>query len=369
MNFLDRLTKLQNILNYDGVDLLIVEDPTDLYYMTGLQLSAGKLLVDQQKATLFVDGRYREMCAKHSPYPVCPVDKASLISWLGMPENNYINFIGFDTSKTTYKKFLEWEEILLKSSDIESKTSKMSLKPIDSPISPLRLIKEKEEIECLKKAGLLGSLGFDLVCSHLKEGVTEQEIAAELEIFWKRQGGQGLAFESIIAFGTNSSMPHYRPKDVPLVKGDPVLIDIGVKLYNYHSDMTRTVFFGKPSEKMLTIYDVVLEAQLKSLEICRPGTLIKELDKAARDHIISKGFGEYFSHNLGHGVGLEIHESPTISQTAADADKALEEGMVITIEPGIYLPDIGGVRIEDTIVITASGYENITQRSKELVVI
>ncbi len=133
--------------------------------------------------------------------------------------------------------------------------------------------------------------------------------------------------------------------------------------------MTRTVFFGKPSEKMLTIYDVVLEAQLKSLEICRPGTLIKELDKAARDHIISKGFGEYFSHNLGHGVGLEIHESPTISQTAADADKALEEGMVITIEPGIYLPDIGGVRIEDTIVITASGYENITQRSKELVVI
>ncbi len=369
MNYSERLTKLQNILNYDGVDLLIVEDPIDLYYMTGLQLSAGKLLVDQQKATLFVDGRYREMCEKQSPYPVRPVDKASLISWLNMPENSPVKSIGFDTSKTTYKKFLEWEELILKATANESKVPTMFLKPVDSPISPLRLIKEHEEIECLKKAGLLGSLGDDLVCSQLKEGVTEQEIAAELEIFWKRQGGQGLAFESIIAFGTNSSMPHYRPGAVPLVKGDPVLIDIGVKGYNYHSDMTRTVFFGMPTEKMSTIYQVVLEAQLKSLEICRPGTLIKELDKAARDHIISKGFGEYFSHNLGHGVGLEIHEPPTLSQTAADADKALKEGMVITIEPGIYLPNIGGVRIEDTIVITASGYENLTQRSKDLLIL
>ncbi len=369
MDYQKRLANLQSYLKKHKIDLLIVEDPIDLYYMTGLQLSAGKLLVNNKEAILMLDGRYREMGRKNSPYPVEPVDKASQISWFSKPENRNLKSIGFDTSKTTYKRYLELKDLLKDVSKTLSDKVGRTLEPLDSPISSLRLIKDKTEIDFLRQAANLGSLGFDYVCSLLKIGVTEQEIAAELEIFWKRQGGQGLAFESIIAFGTNSSMPHYRPKPVALANGDTVLIDIGVKLHNYHSDMTRTVFFGKPKPQMLKIYEVVREAQQKSLDLCRPGTLIKELDKAARDYITSCGFGDAFSHNLGHGVGLEIHEPPSLNQTALDANTPLEKGMVITIEPGIYLSDLGGVRIEDTIVITAKGYENLTLRPKEVIAI
>ena len=328
---LERLERLQSLLKEANLDLLVIEDPIDLYYMTGLQLSAGKLLVDLLGATLFVDGRYSEMCRKKSPFPVLPTDNASLIKWFEMPENRHLAVMGFDPAKTTYKRFLEWTELLHKiSKDLPVRSIKRT-QAIDRAVSRLREVKGRNEIDCLRKAAQLGSKGFDFVCGLLKEGITELEVASELEIFWKRNGGQALAFDSIIAFGENSSMPHYRPGHVALTQGSPVLIDIGVKLLNYHSDMTRTVFFGPPPLKMVQIYEIVKEAQQRALDLCRPGRAIKELDKAAREYIISEGYGEFFSHNLGHGVGLEIHEAPSLSQTSVDAERLLDEAVATPV--------------------------------------
>jgi Xaa-Pro aminopeptidase len=225
-------------------------------------------------------------------------------------------------------------------------------------VQNLRLIKDAEEISKLRAAAQLGYEGYLFALSLLREGVSEKELALALELFWKERGASRLAFDSIIAFGPNSSMPHYRPDETTLKQNTSVLIDCGVVLSHYHSDMTRVAYFGNPPQEIQTIYPIVEEAKAKAIEACRPGTLIGDLDRIARDWIQSKGYGEYFSHSLGHGVGLEIHENPIIRQTGPFSEKPLKTGMVITIEPGIYLPGIGGVRLEDTILITENGYEN-----------
>ena len=260
--------------------------------------------------------------------------------------------LGFDSENTTHQSFLNLQMLL----------KETLLVPFNNPIQKIRSIKEPAEITLLSEAASLGIQGFHHIKSLLKDGIRESEISAELEIFWKKKGGQGLAFEPIIAFGANSAMPHYRASGTQLEQGMTVLIDIGVKWKGYHSDMSRTFFWGSPPVQMSEIYSIVEEAQQRALALCKPGTLIGDLDSAARDYIASKGYGENFMHSLGHGVGLEIHEWPLVCKREPYQNLPLEEGMVITIEPGIYLPGIGGVRIEDTVAITKIGYDNLTRR-------
>lgn len=360
MDYKNRLKKLQAELLKLRCDILIIEDVTNIYYMTGLELSTGKLLVDPDKAYLFVDARYYENCQKHSPFPVVLLENNALQKWFSQRKS--LATVGFDSTTTPYNQYLEWKRQLQAVKKQLGATKALKFVALKSPLRPLRLIKDAEEIELLKKAGVLGSEGFDFLTNCLSAGVAENELALQLELFWKQKGAKGLAFDPIIAFGANSSMPHYRPGGARLKKGDSILIDIGVNVKHYHSDMTRVLFYNKPTREMEAIYLVVREAQKAALKLCRPGTAIKELDIAARSYIEEKGFGKQFTHNLGHGVGLEIHEAPTISQKGPDKSLKLQEGMVITIEPGIYLPDIGGVRLEDTVVITAGGYENLTNR-------
>lgn len=347
-----RLQRLHKMIKDAECDGFIVDNQTNLYYLTGLSLSAGKLLIDQESATLFVDARYYEICKKSSPFPVILAQTPNTF----LEHISSIKILGFDSNNTSFSDYLT----------LEKKTKKI-LKGIEDPVLKLRMVKDEEEVIILKVAAALGSEGYDHVVSLLKEGMTEAEIAIELEIFWKRRGSKGMAFDPIIAFGPNSSMPHYSAGKTPLQRGQPVLIDIGVNLNHYHSDMTRVVFFGNPDPRILEIYEVVKQAQEKALEICSPGTLVKDLDKVARESIESQGYGKHFTHSLGHGVGLDIHELPTIRNTTEDL--ALQTGMVITIEPGVYLPDIGGVRIEDTVVITKNGHENLTNRSKEITIV
>jgi Xaa-Pro aminopeptidase len=199
--------------------------------------------------------------------------------------------------------------------------------------------------------------------------MTESEAALELDFFWKKRGGQGFSFDPIIAFGANSSMPHYRAGITPLKKGDTVLIDIGVMVNNYHSDMTRTVFFGEPHPEMRKIYNIVREAQTRALDAVKPGVHAGELDKAARGYIEAEGYGPQFSHSLGHGVGLEIHEWPFLRNRVPMADIPIKEGMCLTVEPGIYIEGLGGVRIEDSIIVTQEGYRSLTNRPTELSVL
>lgn len=330
-------------------DALLVDEAVDLYYLTGLQLSAGVLVVHAEGAHLLVDSRYYELAQKQASCDVVLTDKMPLPQFLATPLLGSIKTIGFDSDHTPYSRFQTWQETLGR-----------TLVPLKHPLAHLRMIKDAEEVELLRQAAALGVQGYDFVCTLLKEGISEAEIALELELFWKRRGSRGLAFEPIIAFGANGSMPHYRAGSTILKKGTSVLIDIGVNLAHYHSDMTRVVYFGEPHPKIKEIYAIVAQAQEKALALCRPGVNIGELDAAARGYIAEKGYGEYFSHSLGHGVGLEIHEAPTLRNQPPFKDMKLEVGMVITIEPGIYLPGIGGVRLEDTVVITPQGHENLT---------
>lgn len=364
-----RLKKLQTIIKKEGCDALLIDDPTNLYYMTGLDLSSGKLIVDLKGAYLLVDGRYLESCRQHSPFPVLLSDPPTLEQLMSTPELAHISKLGFDTEKTTYKAHQNLKKIAENISTNTFTARDLSVVPIDSPLKHIRSIKDPREIKALKEAADLGSLGFDYVCTLLREGISEQECAQELEIFWKRHGSKGVAFDPIIAFGANSSMPHYRAGSKKLSKGDIVLIDIGVNYKHYHSDMTRIAFFGTPDPKLIEIHKIVQDAQRAALDLCKPGITIGALDSAARNLISAKGYGANFTHSLGHGVGLDIHEFPTIRNTPPLDKTPLEEGMVITIEPGIYLPGIGGVRIEDTIAITKHGYEDLTSRTTEPVLL
>lgn len=361
MSYHDRVKLLQHFLDKEQCEAFLVEDHVNLYYLTGLELSAGKLLVHIHGASLFVDNRYYELCKIKSPFPVELIETTSIEEPLGIDPFRKMRTLGFDSTRTTLKTYLELQAI--------GARLNITLIPFDDPIGQLRMIKDESEIQALREAGALGSAGFDYLLTLLEVGITERQLAQELDIFWKRHGSKSVAFDPIIAFGANSSMPHYRVQDTPLKLNDIVLLDIGVNYRHYHSDMTRVVFFGEPDTKLQEIYFIVKEAQSKALEICKPGTLIGEIDKAARDYITASGYGKYFTHGLGHGVGLDIHEAPWIRNKLPNHETPLKKGMVITIEPGIYLPGIGGVRIEDCIAIEENGYENLTNRTKDLLII
>lgn len=358
MNYKSRLEKLKTLIANENCDAFIVDNPLNIFYLTGLNLSLGFLMIGNENSKIIVDSRYYEACKKESIIDVELLVGNPLEQVLNNNFFPHLKTVGFDSQSTSFEKYQTYKKILSK--------KKIKFNPLTNLVLQLRTLKDEEEIKVLKEAAELGSKGFDFVCSLLKENITELEVAMELEIFWKRKGSKGLAFDPIIAFGKNSSMPHYRPQNIKLKFGNPVLIDIGVNLNFYHSDMTRVVFLGNPSDKMKEIYYVVKEAQEAALELCRPGQSIDVIDAKARKVMKKQDMDQYFTHSLGHGVGLEIHELPMMR---SKNKQMLEEGMVITIEPGIYLPDIGGVRLEDTIVIKKNGYINLTNRSKDLIII
>lgn len=349
MDFKNRFARLSMQVSQAKLDAFLVTHPTDIYYLTGLQLSAGKILIKGVNAVLLVDGRYFELCQKQSPIPCKLYDEKIFWDFL-----NDVKTIGIDGENTQHQAFIDFEK--------ECQDHACAVISTRGILTALRAIKDPLEIKRLKKAADLGSLGFDYLLDNLKEGVSEEELALGLEIFWRQKGAMGLSFEPIIAFGTNSSMPHYRAGKALLKKGQIVLFDIGVNLDHYHSDMTRVVFFGEVDNELKKIRAIVEQAYLAALNLCHPGTLISDLDEAARSVIRNEGYGDKFTHSLGHGVGLDVHEFPTLRRHPKQPDLKLEEGMAITIEPGIYLPNLGGVRIEDTVVIQKDGYQNLTNR-------
>jgi Xaa-Pro aminopeptidase len=344
-----RISKVCKYLEEEGLEGLIVDAPVDLFYLTGHALSLGRLLIDRQKAHLLVDGRYFE-AVQSTPGLSAESLPPELLSEAPPLERFFgAKRVGFDALATSYASYQKMENF------------KGGLTPLLAPIRHIRAIKEPEEIQLLREAADLGARGFDYICKELREGVSEKEIAQELEIFWKQSGAETVAFPPIIAFGANAAFPHHRVSTKRLKKGECVLCDIGVVWERYHSDMTRTLFFGSVPPKLATAYAIVKEAQARAIEKCLPGAEIIEIDHAARSWIDKQGYGKFFPHGLGHGVGLEIHELPRLRDKPQEIRK-LEPGMVITIEPGIYLPDLGGIRIEDTLLITEKGHENLTNR-------
>ncbi len=259
MDYLKRLQKVRGLLNERGCDALIIEDPVHLLYLTGLELSAGKLYICQQAATLVVDGRYFEKCQTQTLYTVVLLENFSFKEWVNV---HAIQTLAFDSHQTSYQNYLT---LLAACNECN-----LSLIPLPSPLQEMRLIKDADEIELLRRAARLANEGCQMVIASLHEGVKEEELAFELEFFWKKRGAKKLSFDPIIAFGTNSSMPHYRAGAAMLKEGMHVLIDIGVVDHHYHSDMTRVVYFGKPDPQIQTIYAIVEEAKSQAMELCRP---------------------------------------------------------------------------------------------------
>lgn len=341
---MNRIAKLKQFLEDHKIDAIIINDPINLYYLTGLSLSAGNLLVSRSKTHLFVDGRYLSIAKEKNPCPVSLNSEEELKDFFSANAK-----IGFDGGYFTYETFESWQR------RVEKWKKGNSLVSID--LKALRLIKDSGEIAIMKKAADLTKRGFQHLQSLLKEGISEIELANEFTCFCLKHGASKTSFDPLIAFGVNTSYPHHRSGSALLKKNDLVYMDLGVVLDNYCSDMTRPFFFGERDPKLGHIYDTVLKAREKALSLCRPNTLTSALDQAAREVMAAEKLEEFFSHSLGHGVGLQIHEYPKIKW---DVNKHLhlQEGMVITIEPGIYVEGLGGVRYEDTIVITSSGYDN-----------
>lgn len=318
-------------------ELLLIENRIDLYYLTGLSLSAGQLFVARDSALLFVDGRYLCAAQKQSQIPVRLLSEQAVQEYI--QPYKVLAVDGATTPYERWKQLQEWK----------------ALQSSPYPLRKLRLYKDLEEIQALETSAHIAWQGFCHMQTLLQEGITEKELARAFTLFVIEHGADALAFDPIIAFGENSALPHHRSSDTALAPGHVVLLDVGVVWNSYHSDMTRTCFFGTPDPLLVQWQQLVYEAYLAAIDKCRVGTCLQELDKAARQVFQKAGVESYFVHTLGHGVGLEIHEFPRLRSQGEGADLVVEEGMVFTIEPGLYLPHKGGIRYENTIVMTKQG--------------
>lgn len=346
-----RIKKAQALLQKHQLDALIIDNPVDLYYLTQEELSCGRLVLGKEEALLFVDGRYFEKCSTNLSFKTLLTsgyDKDSAFGrWWPFEDKK----VGFDSQFVSVSSFDKLKQL---SSNFIG---------LNNPLSELREIKEPEEIRKLTEAAALGSAGFDYLLTQLRVGVSERELASALKIFWLREKADGVSFSPIIAFGENSSQPHYHPSwERKLKQNELVLIDIGVQLDNYVSDMTRVVCFKQPREEWQEIYQLVYQAHTAAAQTAQGGVLIADVDRAARSLIESRGYGKLFPHGLGHGVGLEVHEPPRLTHSCSDSERLLVPNMVVTIEPGIYLPGKFGIRLEDTYVVEEKGCTSITDR-------
>ena len=336
-----RLKKIQASLT---VEILLIDNPVDLYYLTGLDLSKGRLAIGKKEAYLFVDGRYFEMAKKKAPCPVILTEAGALEEKL-----KPFRQIGFDSAFVSVDGYQALQKELLHK----------NWQAIASPLRDFRVIKEEAEIAKLRRAADVTWKGYKHAASCLKEGITETEIAWEFERFCREHGASELSFSSIIAFVENGAYPHYRAGNVKLKKDMAVLIDVGAVVDHYAGDLTRVVFFGKPDPEIEKMYRWVQSAQKKAVDAVKPGIPIGDLDWMVREIFKKEGVDSFFTHNLGHGIGLETHEYPRIRHQTSDGGCILKPNMVFTIEPGLYRPGIGGVRYEDMVVVTETGVENL----------
>lgn len=336
-----------------GLDAVIVYKPENRRYLSGFTGTAGYVVLTRDRNIFITDFRYvnqaSEQCKDFEI--IRHTNERTLYDILNELE---VKTLGFEEEFVTFSQYEEFNE----------KLNNIELVPLKGVINKLRTIKTEDEIENIRKAANIADMAFEHICSLLKPGVTEWEISLELESFMKKQGASGTSFESIVASGKRSSLPHGVASQKVIENGDFVTLDFGCIYNGYCSDMTRTVVIGKATSKQKEIYEIVLKAQEAALESIRAGITGFEVDKIARDIITDRGYGEYFGHGLGHGVGLEVHEAPRLSPVGKDT---LEENMVVTDEPGIYIPDFGGVRIEDLVVVKKDGYEILSKSPKHLI--
>lgn len=343
----------------DNADCALITSDINRRYFTGMKSSAGLLAIFRNAAYLLIDFRYFEKaCRTVSDCEV--LEEKNIKEQLAeLMKKHSAHTIAVESADMTLKRMAFFEKKFPEFEFIKNNE-------LSDNIYELRTVKTADETAKIAAAQKIAEKAFDEVLNFIKPGVTEREISLSLDEYMLRNGAEALSFETIALAGKNTSMPHGTPSEYKVKSGDFVLMDFGAVYDGYHSDMTRTICVGKPSEKMEEVYGIVLNAQLKALETISAGISCAELDRTARDIINAAGFGENFGHALGHGVGLEIHEFPTAS---ARSETILKENMIVTIEPGIYLPGEFGIRIEDFVAVTKNNCKNLTNSPKNLIIL
>jgi Xaa-Pro aminopeptidase len=340
------------------LDAMLVSGAPNIRYLSGFTGDNGSLLITPGRAILFTDPRFEIQAAQESPSWQLKIAKGPLtLELVAAIKRLKLKRVGYEPARLTCDAF----------DSIESRLPMgASLEPVNGWIEQLRMVKTADEIARIRRSVETNSRAFEQTIRRFREGMTESDLAAELEYRMRRLGAEKPSFDSIVAGGPRSALPHAQPTAAKLRNGQLVVVDMGAIQDGYCSDMTRMLFIGTPTAKVKRLYAAVLEAQLAAVAAVRPGVLATKVDRAARQVLKGHGLDRFFVHSTGHGLGLEIHEPPRIGKR----DKTrLEAGMAITIEPGVYLEGYGGIRIEDTLVVTETGAEILTPTSKSLYVI
>ena len=337
----------------------LIISPENRKYFTGFESSDGFLIVSENRAVFITDGRYIEAAEKQiSNCEVKLLGKTYPQIAEILKEMN-CNRLLVESTRMTVSTYNSLKGVL-KKIPVSTDTT------LDTIINTLRSVKTEIEVENIIKAQRIAEDAFNHILNFIKVGVTEKEIALELDFYMLRHGGEGLSFETIAVSGANSSMPHGVPSNKKIENGDFITMDFGTIINGYHSDMTRTVAVGFATDEMKNVYDTVLKAQQNCLDNIKAGISCKDGDEFARSVIRNAGLGQFFTHSTGHGVGVEIHEFPNLSPAS---DSVLQIGNIVTVEPGVYIPEKFGVRIEDMALITENGCRNLTNAKKDLIIL
>lgn len=351
----DRLRRLRLFLQDSHVDGVVVSKLENLHYFSGFTGDDTMLLISQDAACLITDFRYVEQAQQQCPdFLVVKQEKGLLKKVAELINGAGLFKVGFEGSDLSFNQHQSISKELLQGKLSDSLS-----------LDGLRQIKEAEELVHIRKAMAIADKAFEDIVTFIKPGISENAVAARLENVMRNLGSEKPSFTTIVASGKRSSLPHGTATEKLINPGEFVTIDYGAVCNGYHSDMTRTVCVGRADTKQRDVYRAVLEAQLLGVSLVKPGASGKIIDSQVREFLHQAGYAKYFGHGLGHSVGLEIHEEPRLSPSSTC--EALRENMLVTVEPGVYIPDWGGVRIEDTVLVTGSGCERLILSSKELI--
>ena len=351
-----RLTELRRVMEEQSIDRFLTVDSVSIRWVSGFTGSAGQLLVGASCAYLVTDGRYAEQALRE----ISGTD-IELFVGNGAEQKHFLS-AQLTNSKTLT---LESERITWGAVEALKQQIDAEVKPSSDLIAGLRREKDPGEVARIETAAAIADEAIAQVLSQLAEGPTEIEFARTLDAAMLDRGAEALSFETICASGPNAAAPHARPSSRVISSGDLVVLDFGAVIDGYHSDMTRTYMVGDADDSSQDIIRSVTEAQQRGCEVIRPGVKASEVDEACRSYLADKGLADYFVHGTGHGVGLEIHEAPWINSKSSEI---LKEDQVVTVEPGVYLPGVGGVRVEDTVLITSSGFRRLSSAPKDSIV-
>jgi len=354
----DRVAQVRGRLGEFEVDALLVTQAENRRYLSGFTGSAGVLLISRDRSVLATDSRYWEQAAQQAAafeiFQIRTRLEDHLADILG--QAGYPRRVGFESAFVSVDQYSTWSNL---NGGVEWVATK-------NAVEPIRAVKDESELAAIRQAVAVTDAGFDFLCGALKPGMTEREAAWALEVFLRTHGAEALAFEAIVASGPHGAMAHHDPGDRAIQAGEPIVIDFGAKVDGYCADLTRTVSLGRADDKYDEVYETVRRAQQAALDGIRAGMPGVQADALAREAIVAAGYGDFFGHGLGHGVGLAVHEAPRAGRVEAEAP--LPVGATLTVEPGVYLPGWGGVRIEDLVVVRESGVEVLSRSHKRSII-